>query len=262
MRKFIGVIVVLFIIVILITIFSFLQGFGVLHNIGSKVFIEYGRTGTFIFYTFVGGIFISISSWAVKTSWRKITLQEKLLSSNLNIEKEIKNIKVTEDSIKKDESKNSISFEETENKSTISFPVKNDESWDNLKNILIDFYQKDNFTEIISDKESSFMLGSNDKKGYVSMNLDKNIITIVSFKTLNIDTEIVKNEIEPTSIEPNKQLHEDEIYEKVMIEIEDNHKVKSTWAKALAQSAGNKDKAEALYINLRVEDILKKHNKT
>ena len=153
--------------------------------------------------------------------------------------------------------KHSVLFEEDEIKSTISFPIKNNKSWDNLKMILIDFYQKDNFTNIISDKEFSFMLGSNDKEGYVSMNLDKNIVTIVSFKTLNIDTNIVKNEIEPRSIELTKQLHEDEIYEKIMIEVEDNNKVKSTWAKALSLSAGNKDKAESLYINLRVEDIKK-----
>lgn len=50
-------------------------------------------------------------------------------------------------------------------------------------------------------------------------------------------------------------LNEDEIYEKIMIEIEEDKKVKSTWAKALAQSDGNKDKAESLYINLRVNQI-------
>ncbi len=48
---------------------------------------------------------------------------------------------------------------------------------------------------------------------------------------------------------------EDEIYERIMIEIEENNKVKSSWAKALAQSDGDKDKAESLYINMRFEDI-------
>jgi len=41
-----------------------------------------------------------------------------------------------------------------------------------------------------------------------------------------------------------------------MIEIEEDNKVKSTWAKALAQSEGDKDKAEAEYIRLRVFNII------
>lgn len=50
-------------------------------------------------------------------------------------------------------------------------------------------------------------------------------------------------------------INEDLIYEQVMIEIEENRKVKSTWAKALAESEGNKDIAESLYINFRVKEI-------
>ncbi|TLT03401.1 DUF805 domain-containing protein [Aliarcobacter cibarius] len=46
--------------------------------------------------------------------------------------------------------------------------------------------------------------------------------------------------------------NEDELYEKVMIEIEEDKKIKSTWAKALALSEGNKDIAESLYIKERV----------
>lgn len=48
-------------------------------------------------------------------------------------------------------------------------------------------------------------------------------------------------------------LSEDEIYEKIMLEIDDNEKVRSTWAKALAQSEGDMNKAKALYINFRFE---------
>lgn len=55
-------------------------------------------------------------------------------------------------------------------------------------------------------------------------------------------------------------LNEDELYEKVMIEIEEDKKVKSTWAKALAQGDGDKDKAESLYIKERVKK-LKEENK-
>jgi hypothetical protein len=55
--------------------------------------------------------------------------------------------------------------------------------------------------------------------------------------------------------ENNPILNEDEIYEKIMLEIEENKKVKSTWAKALAQSDGDDKKADSLYINLRVTQI-------
>ena len=48
-------------------------------------------------------------------------------------------------------------------------------------------------------------------------------------------------------------LNEDKIYEEIMIEIEENKKNKSTWAKALSQSDGDKDKAESLYIKFRFE---------
>jgi len=61
---------------------------------------------------------------------------------------------------------------------------------------------------------------------------------------------------EKTSSIPNN-LNVDEIYEKIMIEIEEDKKVKSTWGRALAKSEGNIDKAEALYINFRVKMITK-----
>ena len=50
-------------------------------------------------------------------------------------------------------------------------------------------------------------------------------------------------------------LTEDEIYEKIMLEIEEDKKVKSTWAKVYAQSGGDENKAKALYISLRVQEI-------
>lgn len=56
-------------------------------------------------------------------------------------------------------------------------------------------------------------------------------------------------------------IDEDKIYEQVMLEIEEDKKVKSTWAKALAQSEGDKNKAEALYIKSRVETIQNEQNK-
>ncbi len=62
-----------------------------------------------------------------------------------------------------------------------------------------------------------------------------------------------------TPISNNLEISEDEIYEKIMIEIEEDKKVKSTWAKALAQSDGDRDKAESLYIKLRVHKFKTEH---
>ncbi|MCT7530430.1 hypothetical protein [Aliarcobacter cryaerophilus] len=81
-------------------------------------------------------------------------------------------------------------------------------------------------------------------------------------------TKDIASEIKPT-IDEYKEKHqlnksdtsnissidEDEIYEKVLQEIEEDNKVKSTWARALSQSDGNKDKAESLYIKLRFNEI-------
>lgn len=79
----------------------------------------------------------------------------------------------------------------------------------------------------------------------------------------------IANEIKP-KVEGYKDKHSqqqtttvdnDASYEQALTEIEEDKKVKSTWAKALAQSEGNKDKAESLYINLRVKDLeIKNHN--
>lgn len=50
-------------------------------------------------------------------------------------------------------------------------------------------------------------------------------------------------------------LSEDTMYEKIMLEIEEDKRVKSTWAKALAESDGNLDKATSLYIKERLHII-------
>ena len=66
---------------------------------------------------------------------------------------------------------------------------------------------------------------------------------------------ITKTENEMTQ-SLNSEINEDEIYEKIMIEIEQDNKVKSTWAKALSQSDGNKDKSESLYIEMRFDFLV------
>ncbi len=95
----------------------------------------------------------------------------------------------------------------------------------------------------------------------------KKTVTPLSKAVYNHSKDIV-NEIKPT-INKYKETHsttknenqtteitEDEIYEKIMIEIEQNNKVKSTWARALSQSDGNKDKSESLYIEMRFDFLV------
>jgi uncharacterized membrane protein YhaH (DUF805 family) len=67
-----------------------------------------------------------------------------------------------------------------------------------------------------------------------------------------IDEIVIKSDSDKEKIVISEDINEDEIYEQVMIEIEEDNKIKSTWAKALSQSDGDKDKAESLYIKLRV----------
>ena len=57
------------------------------------------------------------------------------------------------------------------------------------------------------------------------------------------------------SLNNNIIVNESKIYEDIMNEIEQDKKIKSTWAKALSQSDGNKDKAEALYISMRFDEL-------
>jgi len=76
-------------------------------------------------------------------------------------------------------------------------------------------------------------------------------------------TKDIATEVKPT-IDDYKQKHatsqnlvqnDDAIYEQVMLEIEEDRKVKSAWARALSQADGNSSKAEALYIQFRVKAI-------
>lgn len=61
----------------------------------------------------------------------------------------------------------------------------------------------------------------------------------------------------------DQEIIDDDFYEQVMLEIEEDKKVKATWARALSQSDGNKDKAEAIYIQERVKTLshIEKNNK-
>lgn len=57
-------------------------------------------------------------------------------------------------------------------------------------------------------------------------------------------------------------INEDKFYEIAMLEIEENNKVKSTWARALAQTDGNKEKLEPTYIKLRVAELIQEEKES
>jgi len=61
-----------------------------------------------------------------------------------------------------------------------------------------------------------------------------------------------------TNVPTNSNINiikEEEFYEKALSEIEEDTKIKSTWAKALSLSNGDEVKANSLYIKLRVETL-------
>ena len=67
---------------------------------------------------------------------------------------------------------------------------------------------------------------------------------------------VIKNDFKIENNMISENINEDEIYEQVMLEIEKDTKVKSTWAKALSQSDGDKNRAESIYIKLRVDFLV------
>lgn len=67
--------------------------------------------------------------------------------------------------------------------------------------------------------------------------------------------EIANDTISFLNNEDIESMTENEIYEKVMLEIEEDKKVKSTWAKVFSQTNGDINKSQALYIKNRVNDI-------
>lgn len=56
-------------------------------------------------------------------------------------------------------------------------------------------------------------------------------------------------------IKRNKRLFDEKVYEMVLDEIAQDQKQSGLWAKAIADSSGNMDKAKSLYIKYRAEAI-------
>ena len=62
------------------------------------------------------------------------------------------------------------------------------------------------------------------------------------------DEIIVSNSMDKEEHMKCEDINEDEIYDNVMLEIEEDKKIRSTWAKALSLSDGDENKANSLYI--------------
>ncbi len=89
-------------------------------------------------------------------------------------------------------------IEETENNFKISFKMKDDEIWNNLKDELLEYYKQYGLTKIASDKDDSWMLNNDnyDDFKYVGLTMKKNIIYIDIFKTEKPNTNIINDVIE------------------------------------------------------------------
>jgi len=170
-----------------------------------------------------------------------------------------------ENSQKENDSSNNSSLNKStvnHHKNVICFEVANDDSWNKIKLILLEFYKQYNIDTIISNKENLWMLGSDEISGYVEMKLNKNILTITTFKFPKPDLSIIKDEIKKsetilqTNIESNVEtsINENALYEQALNEIENDTKDRAIWAKAYANSDGNKEKTKALYIKFRVKE--------
>jgi len=154
-------------------------------------------------------------------------------------------------------------LENNNQKFEVRFEIKDKNSWDNVKLKLLEFYKQYDIEKVISDKEKSWMLGSDTIKGYVEATLSDSIITITSFKFPEPDMSIIKSETREDKTrkqtkmtsDVNHIVDENLLYEQVWDEIENNNKIKSLWSRAFANSNGNLEQTKALYIKYRVEDL-------
>jgi len=129
-----------------------------------------------------------------------------------------------------------------------------------LVNILLGFYYglikyKKNTEKINNNKETNSHINSLPK---AVVNHAKDIANEIK---PTVNNYVQKHNSSRKKVDNIEFIDEDEIYEKIMIEIEKDQKVKSTWAKSLAQSDGDNDKSNSIYINLRFNQLLKETQK-
>ena len=113
-----------------------------------------------------------------------------------------------------------------------------------LVNILLGFYYglikyKKNTEKINNNKETNSHINSLPK---AVVNHAKDIANEIK---PTVNNYVQKHNSSRKKVDNIEFIDEDEIYEKIMIEIEKDQKVKSTWAKSLAQSDGDNDKSNS-----------------
>lgn len=87
------------------------------------------------------------------------------------------------------------------------------------------------------------------------MNLSENNEKLKLVKAVLNHTKAIADEYIVKHYKPSNDIEENEFYEKIMIEIEEDRKIKSTWAKAILQSEGDDKKAQSIYIKLRIIEL-------
>lgn len=208
MKKLIAVIVVIFILFVMGAIFGFLREAGAIDNIARQMFESYGTIGVFLVYTLYGGLFIFITKWSIKTSWRSITGTQ---SQESPVNQHANNVTHTTSMVERE------------------------------------------YAHGDGNINKSDMNGINDNEVYTEV-----------VKKPKQDNKVKVTTAEPTiSNTANEQDIEidDEVYKQALLEIEENRKVKGTWAKALAKSDGDLSKTEALYIKYRTHAIIEEEKK-
>jgi len=123
------------------------------------------------------------------------------------------------------------SIKEDAERFKIAFHAKNEKSWSNVKTKLLKFYEQYDIQNIISDKESSWMIGGKENvKGYVAATLNDNIIVVESFKLQKPDISILSSETKQQNSEIMSETKDDStdklidlgrLYEKELISKEE-----------------------------------------
>lgn len=80
--------------------------------------------------------------------------------------------------------------------------------------------------------------------------------------TKTVANEYIEKHAKSTPNVNGVDINEDKFYEIAMLEIEEDNKVKSTWARTLAQTDGNKEKLESTYIKLRVAELIQEEKES
>lgn len=222
MKKVLGVIVAIFILMIASVVFQLTKILLKSSEFGQNMYDSYGKIGV-LPEVVIGMLPLIIGIWLVKLSWRKITYEEP---------KEILKKSTTEPSLTKAVYNHGKDLASDIKPAIDAYRDRHQSTTHNAK--------------IESSIDTQNKIEKYDSNGFLICPKCKS-----SNNTKNEECWKCKY----VFTQQLEIMNEDEIYEKVMLEIEEDRKIRATWAKALAQSDGDQGKAEALYIQMRVKVI-------